>query len=53
MHADKRDVILIAGKGHEDTQEVAGVKHPFDDRLHAHDALVRRANTMAPSEVRS
>jgi UDP-N-acetylmuramoyl-L-alanyl-D-glutamate--2,6-diaminopimelate ligase len=25
------DVILIAGKGHEPYQEVAGVKHPFDD----------------------
>ena len=25
-------VILIAGKGHEDYQEVKGVKHHFDDR---------------------
>ena len=33
--ANSRDVILIAGKGHEETQEIAGVKHPFDDRLHA------------------
>ena len=53
MHADKADVILIAGKGHEDTQEIAGVKHPFDDRLHAHEALVQRANSMASLEVRS
>lgn len=37
------DVILLAGKGHEDYQEVAGVKHPFDDRLHAQDALKARA----------
>lgn len=44
MQAGVRDVILIAGKGHEDTQEIAGVKHAFDDRLHAHDALVQRAN---------
>ena len=44
MQAGQHDVILIAGKGHEDTQEIAGVKYPFDDRLHAHDALVRRAN---------
>jgi len=43
-HACARDVILIAGKGHEDTQEIAGVKHPFDDRLQAHEALVKRAN---------
>lgn len=32
MLARKGDVILIAGKGHEDYQEVKGVKHPFDDR---------------------
>ena len=25
------DILLIAGKGHEKYQEVAGVKHPFDD----------------------
>lgn len=30
--ARKGDVILVAGKGHEDYQEVKGVKHPFDDR---------------------
>ena len=44
MQAGQQDVILIAGKGHEDTQEIAGVKYPFDDRLHAHEALVSRAN---------
>ncbi len=32
MMADKGDVILIAGKGHEDYQEVKGVKHHFDDK---------------------
>ena len=31
MMAEKGDVILIAGKGHEDYQEVKGVKHHFDD----------------------
>ncbi len=30
--ARKGDVILIAGKGHEDYQEIKGVKHHFDDR---------------------
>lgn len=32
MLARKGDVILVAGKGHEDYQEVKGVKHHFDDR---------------------
>ncbi len=32
MMAKKGDVILIAGKGHEDYQEIKGVKHHFDDR---------------------
>ena len=32
MLAKKGDVILIAGKGHEDYQEINGVKHHFNDR---------------------
>ena len=32
MMANEGDVVLIAGKGHEDYQEVKGVKHHFDDR---------------------
>jgi UDP-N-acetylmuramoyl-L-alanyl-D-glutamate--2,6-diaminopimelate ligase len=32
MLAKKGDVILVAGKGHEDYQEIKGVKYPFDDR---------------------
>lgn len=32
MLARKGDVILVAGKGHEDYQDVKGVKHHFDDR---------------------
>ena len=26
------DIVLVAGKGHEQGQEIAGVVHPFDDR---------------------
>lgn len=37
------DVILLAGKGHEDYQEVAGVKHPFSDQDHARRALGARS----------
>jgi UDP-N-acetylmuramoyl-L-alanyl-D-glutamate--2,6-diaminopimelate ligase len=33
------DVILVAGKGHEDYQDIAGVKHPFDDVVEARQAL--------------
>ena len=32
MFAKKGDVILVAGKGHEDYQEIKGVKHHFDDK---------------------
>jgi UDP-N-acetylmuramoyl-L-alanyl-D-glutamate--2,6-diaminopimelate ligase len=37
--ADRRDVILLAGKGHEPYQEVAGCRHPFSDLEHARIAL--------------
>lgn len=30
--ADKNDIILVAGKGHEKYQEVKGAKHDFDDK---------------------
>ncbi|MCI5875216.1 MAG: UDP-N-acetylmuramoyl-L-alanyl-D-glutamate--2,6-diaminopimelate ligase [Prevotella sp.] len=32
MMAQKGDVILVAGKGHENYQEIKGVKHHFDDK---------------------
>jgi UDP-N-acetylmuramoyl-L-alanyl-D-glutamate--2,6-diaminopimelate ligase len=37
--AKPEDVILIAGKGHEETQEIAGKKHPFSDRVHVQLAM--------------
>ncbi len=46
--ADAMDVVLIAGKGHEDTQETAGVRLPFSDMAHAQAALqARGARTWA------
>ena len=36
------DVVLLAGKGHEPYQEIAGVRHPFSDIDIAKSALVRR-----------
>jgi UDP-N-acetylmuramoyl-L-alanyl-D-glutamate--2,6-diaminopimelate ligase len=45
QHARAHDVVLVAGKGHEDYQEIAGVKHPFSDVAHAKQALqARRAH---------
>jgi UDP-N-acetylmuramoyl-L-alanyl-D-glutamate--2,6-diaminopimelate ligase len=32
MMANPKDIVLVAGKGHETYQEIKGVKHPFDDR---------------------
>ena len=39
--AAENDTVLIAGKGHETYQEIAGVRHPFSDLDHARTALVR------------
>ena len=32
MHGEPGDIIVLAGKGHEDYQEIRGVKHPMDER---------------------
>ena len=32
-HGQPGDVIVLAGKGHEDYQEICGVKHPMDERV--------------------
>lgn len=39
MMAQANDVILIAGKGHEDYQEIKGVKHHFDDKEEVHKVI--------------
>ncbi|MCV2368375.1 UDP-N-acetylmuramoyl-L-alanyl-D-glutamate--2,6-diaminopimelate ligase [Roseateles oligotrophus] len=43
LEAGPRDVILVAGKGHEDYQEVAGQRQPFSDVEEARLALIARA----------
>jgi UDP-N-acetylmuramoyl-L-alanyl-D-glutamate--2,6-diaminopimelate ligase len=43
QHARTQDVVLVAGKGHEDYQEISGVKHPFSDVQQAREALQHRA----------
>ncbi len=40
--ADARDIVLLAGKGHEPYQEIAGVRIPFSDLDCAKSALERR-----------
>ena len=42
-HAGANDVVLIAGKGHETDQDIAGVKHPFCDVDEARRSLAERA----------
>jgi len=49
--AEPGDVVVVAGKGHEQGQEVAGVVHPFDDRDVVREALVtlmRREGSRTP-----
>ena len=48
--AHARDVVLIAGKGHEDYQDIRGVKTPFSDLAHAAAGLALRAD---PAGVRT
>ncbi|WP_294635609.1 UDP-N-acetylmuramoyl-L-alanyl-D-glutamate--2,6-diaminopimelate ligase [uncultured Aquabacterium sp.] len=45
--AEPHDVVLIAGKGHEDYQEVAGLRSPFSDVEEARAALAQRADLVA------
>ena len=40
-HARQGDVVLVAGKGHETYQEIAGVRYPFSDREVARAALAQ------------
>lgn len=43
MQAAPGDVVLIAGKGHEEYQEIEGVRYPFSDAAEAEAFLARRA----------
>ncbi len=45
LEAGAADVILLAGKGHEAYQEIAGVRYPFSDVEQAQAALLARSNT--------
>ena len=41
-HARQGDLIILAGKGHEDYQEIRGVKYPMDEREIIQDILAER-----------
>ncbi|MEO0415130.1 MAG: UDP-N-acetylmuramyl-tripeptide synthetase, partial [Verrucomicrobiota bacterium] len=43
--AGEKDIVLIAGKGHENYQEIHGVREPFDDRDMARKAIARKAES--------
>ena len=49
--AAAEDVVLLAGKGHEQTQEIRGQYYPFDDAMHARKALAAWRDHV-PAEVR-
>ena len=40
--ASSKDIVLIAGKGHEDYQDIRGTKHPFNDYEIAEAALQQK-----------
>lgn len=41
-HAEQGDIIVLAGKGHEDYQEIKGVQYPFDERVIVAEILASR-----------
>lgn len=45
--AAEADVVLVAGKGHEDYQEVRGERRPFSDMAHVAAALAQRTGVQA------
>ncbi|TDC24337.1 UDP-N-acetylmuramoyl-L-alanyl-D-glutamate--2,6-diaminopimelate ligase [Streptomyces sp. 8K308] len=47
--AEAGDVVLVAGKGHERGQDIAGVIRPFDDRTELRAAIERRCSHSHPS----
>jgi UDP-N-acetylmuramoyl-L-alanyl-D-glutamate--2,6-diaminopimelate ligase len=46
-NARPHDIIVIAGKGHEDYQDIQGKKHPFDDRKVARQLLFQTKTARA------
>jgi UDP-N-acetylmuramoyl-L-alanyl-D-glutamate--2,6-diaminopimelate ligase len=53
QRAASEDIVLIAGKGHEDYQDIGGVRRPFSDVDEARAALARRRGTNGIAERRA
>ena len=47
LQARPDDIVVLAGKGHEDYQDIKGVKHPFSDLAEARLALAARSSNPA------
>ena len=47
LNAGPDDIVVLAGKGHEDYQDIKGVKHPFSDLVEARLALAARSSNPA------
>ena len=41
-HGEPGDIIVLAGKGHEDYQEIKGVHYPMDERVIIQEILAER-----------
>ena len=50
MEAHPNDVVLIAGKGHESTMEIEGVRHPFHDVDEVHQAFQKRQSEVTHAD---
>jgi UDP-N-acetylmuramoyl-L-alanyl-D-glutamate--2,6-diaminopimelate ligase len=51
LNAKEGDVVVVAGKGHEDYQDIQGVKYPFDDRRWAAGYWRARNDARAEAKV--
>ncbi|MDE7224024.1 MAG: UDP-N-acetylmuramoyl-L-alanyl-D-glutamate--2,6-diaminopimelate ligase [Acetatifactor sp.] len=43
-HGQEGDIVILAGKGHEDYQEIKGVKYPMDERILIREILAEQKN---------
>ena len=44
-HAENGDMIVLFGKGHEDYQEIKGIRYPFEDRKVVEEVIYEKRNS--------